>query len=112
MFKPIKDYPSYEINDHGYIRRVGKPGLLSPYIDVSSGGYLKIKLYNKGKRKTWTISRLVARTFLGDPPNSKYDASHLDGNPTNNHISNIIWIIMKNNICRHIAEIQVPVFKF
>jgi HNH endonuclease len=42
--------------------------------------------------------RVIAVTFLGDPPDGKNDVNHLDGNKRNNRISNIEWSSRKDNL--------------
>ena len=49
-----------------------------------------------GKRTTHLIHRLVAQAFIPNPEN-KPQINHIDGNPLNNHISNLEWVTNQEN---------------
>lgn len=51
------------------------------------GGYLRVPLRDKRKH---LVHRLVLETFVGPCPEG-YEASHEDGDPSNNHIENLMW---------------------
>lgn len=57
-------------------------------------GYLVITLRENGKRQDIKAHRLVASAFFG--PSDKV-IRHLDGNPRNNCIENIVYGTMKEN---------------
>ena len=53
-------------------------------------GYKRVSLYRDKICKTWLVHRLVASVFI--PKIEGMDlVNHLDGNPRNNHISNLEW---------------------
>ena len=53
-------------------------------------------------QKRIDVHRLVALTFLGDPPSSRHLVAHADGNRTNNRVSNLRWATQSENLsdCR------------
>lgn len=59
----------------------------------------RVNLYKDGKAKDWLVARLVAITFLGVPPEG-FTVNHIDGNRLNNHIDNLEWLSLADNI-RH-----------
>jgi hypothetical protein len=59
----------------------------------------RVYLWKDGKPKDWLVARLVATTFLGDPPNG-FTVNHKDGNRLNNRIDNLEWLSLADNI-RH-----------
>jgi len=67
---------------------------LKPY-DLSKHGprALYVRATLNGKKKRWTVGSIIARTFLGSPPSSKHQAFHIDGDYTNNFLSNLEWKI-------------------
>lgn len=98
VWKPISNYSDYLISNYGRIRslkRKSKGKILSN--NLNKCGYYIINLFNKGKSRTKRIHRLVAEHFVpGQHPNLEVD--HIDGNPLNNHYSNLQWITHKENV--------------
>lgn len=78
----------------GYIlkERLLKPGLMKV-------GYYSVALWKNCKQKTFHIHRLVAKYFIPNPK-GKREVNHIDGNKTNNLLSNLEWVTPKEN-CRH-----------
>ena len=57
-------------------------------------GYKLITLH---KKKTYSIHRLVAETFLENPEN-KLEVNHKDSNRANNSVNNLEWVTKSENI--------------
>lgn len=112
MWKPIKDYPGYEISDDGQVRSYWKAGgykglnrlmpepqrILKPQLYGQS--YCKhwhVLLYNERRRKLWKVHRLVLLHFGPEQPVDKPLALHKDDNRNNNHIDNLYWGDKSNN---------------
>lgn len=57
-------------------------------------GY-RVTLWKNGKSKDHLVARLIARTFLGE---SNLTVNHKDGNRFNNHIENLEWCSLGDNI--------------
>ncbi len=62
-------------------------------------GHLSIALYKHSIVKTYYIHRLVLEAFVGSCPDG-CEASHLDGNPKNNHHENLCWETHAENMQR------------
>ncbi len=110
IWRPVKDYEGlYEISSLGRIRSLSKSfALFHGGISVTKGrllktvnrgGYLIIVLCNKGteNRKTKSINRLVAESFIPNPEN-KSEVNHKDGDRLNNCIENLEWNTKSENI--------------
>ncbi len=59
----------------------------------------RVNLYKDGSAKEFLVARLVAITFLGNPPEG-FTVNHIDGNRMNNAIENLEWLSLADNI-RH-----------
>lgn len=59
----------------------------------------RVSLWKDGTKKDYLVARLVAATFLGEPP-EKFTVNHKDGNRLNNNIENLEWLSLEDNV-RH-----------
>jgi len=69
-----------------------KPKEISPFKDRK--GYLQIML---GRGFRASVHRLVAETYIPNPHN-KEQVNHIDGDKTNNHVSNLEWVTASENM--------------
>lgn len=101
-------YPGYEISASGSIRRLGNHarwGRGRMKLPFLIHGHLAVKM---PKNKTEFVHRLVARTFLGEPPVPGLDVAHFDGSRTNNHFSNLRWATRAENMADAIRHGTIP----
>ena len=107
-WKPIPGWPGYEASDHGRIKSVGRwrphnryPGKMMWWKEkilrpgAQQTGHLFVVLTRQLAQR---VHRLVALAFLGEPPFAGAMVRHLDDDPTNNHLSNLCWGTMKDNM--------------
>ena len=65
---------------------------------LNSHGYLVVGLSKNGESKKASIHRLVAMMFIPNRNKSvNSDVHHIDGNPLNNNINNLMWCTRKYN---------------
>lgn len=94
-------YGRYVVSDHGHIfntygRRL-KPN------DIGDG-YHQVTLYGQGDRKSMLVHRIVAKLFV-DNPHGYSEVNHKDGNPSNNHWSNLEWVTASQNV-KHAYDLK------
>ena len=90
----------YFVSNTGKVKnKYGK--ILKPYL--AKNGYYYISLCNKGERKTMTLHRLIALSFVPNFSN-KPMVNHIDGCKTNNDLINLEWCTPKEN-SKHAWEI-------
>ena len=77
----------YSKND--YREKILKP-------TIANHGYAVVELKNKGKNQKTLVHRLVLETFVGSCPENM-QCCHWDGNPRNNHLSNLRWDTRSGN---------------
>lgn len=104
LMKAIEGYRGrYSVTKDGKIRshpkRHGNGGLrngrwLKPWL--GNRGYLILNLRKNGKRKMFTVHRLVALAFIPNPKN-KPEINHKDGNRLNNDYTNLEWCTRQEN---------------
>jgi len=90
IWKGLAEYPEYEINRLGQIRKKGTSQPLVPFDDHR--GYLRVTL----NRKNVKVHILVAKTFLPNPENLPV-VNHKHGNKHDNRASQLEWCSYSEN---------------
>ena len=92
IWKPITDFPNYEVSSKGRVKSKYKNIIMK--LQKTYAGYLKICLKNnEGKYLSCSAHRLVAKEFIDNPEN-KPTVDHIDKNKQNNCVSNLRWATM------------------
>lgn len=112
-WRAIEGYDGwYEVSDHGRIRSwktVGLPGIRasSPTLrklQLNTNGRLAISLRRRSEKALRPhVHRLVAAAFIGDIPGDLV-VCHNDGNPFNNHVSNLRFDTASGNEADKVAH--------
>lgn len=95
MKKRIKGFKEYKIDEFGNVfsYKYKKERILKPYI---YRGYKYVNIMKNNKRDSFTIHRLVARTFINNKDNLPC-VDHIDCNKSNNYFKNLRWVTVKQN---------------
>lgn len=104
-WKDIPDCSDYQVSDLGNVRSCKRKGNFH-----SKGEWktIKLKEHNSrlkylcfganvnGKKIDKHVHRLVLEVFVG--PSDGLDAAHLNGNPHDNRLENLVWVTRKVNM--------------
>jgi hypothetical protein len=96
LWNPIPKFELYySVNKSGDVYSHRYKRILHPI--KQKHGYLRVRLYNSKEYKWYLVHRLIALTFIPNPENKK-TVNHKDGNPSNNHISNLEWMTQRQQM--------------
>ena len=90
----------YMVSSMGNVMSVGgRRGSVPMKLLVTSNchGYRRVCLRNNGRSYQVDVHRLVAISFISNPFN-KTQVNHKDGNKSNNHVSNLEWVTVSENV--------------
>lgn len=99
-WKWVKGYEGkYEVSDLGRIRSyvTGKARYLSAK-RLTRDGYIHVSLRKNHKGREFRLNRLVAETFIGEPPKGKDTVNHINGIKTDNRAVNLEWTSMSDQM--------------
>ena len=94
--------PFYEVSEYGDMRllvdRSNKvAGTILKGSIKQKCGYREYRIWVGGKATTVTSHREVLIAFVGPPPSPYHQCAHWDGDPVNNHHSNLRWATAAEN---------------
>lgn len=93
-WKRVEEAPDYEVSDAGVVRNTSTGKMLTPWRN-KHGGYLTVRLYRDRKQLDRLVHRLVAAAFI---PCTEREIHHIDGDKTNNKVSNLRWVSRSENM--------------
>jgi hypothetical protein len=86
-------FQRYEISTLGRVR-TSRGCILKGSV---SSRYRRVSLSSEGVKSTFTVHRLVALVFLGEPPEVGMVVHHLNSDPLDNRSSNLEWVTQKEH---------------
>lgn len=94
-WKPIQGFPKYQVSDLGRIKNIESGRIFTGTKDAF--GYVHVRLINpQGTYTLKKVHRIVAEAFLPNPE-CKPIIDHIDGEKTNNALSNLRWFTYSEN---------------
>lgn len=87
----------FQISNLGSIKVLKRDGWKLVKPQVKGPGYLRFGIMFEGKKITIYIHRLVATAFVPNPENKPH-VNHLNGNPSDNRVSNLQWCTAMENV--------------
>jgi len=86
----------YRISEYGTLHDVARNRDIKQYPDKE--GYMRTRVVTAdGQEAKYPVHRLVAMAFLPAPLEGQTHIDHIDGNRSNNHVSNLRWCTPKEN---------------
>lgn len=110
IWKDIKNYENwYQVSNYGRIRSIDrlvntsikhneyclKKGKLLK-LNEKRNGYLTVDLTKNSNKKTISVHRLVAETFIPNIEN-KEQVNHINANKKDNRVENLEWVTAEEN---------------
>lgn len=113
IWKDIAEFEGYyQVSNLGNVRSVDRLLNCGNHRGIRKGrelkqkedkhGYMNVCLSKSQKSKTVRTHRLVAMMFIDNPDNKPY-VNHIDGNKTNNCVTNLEWCTSAEN-CFHARQ--------
>lgn len=112
-WKPVPDFPNYEVSSTGNVRRVAHPTtyttkdgvtrtmtftpklLKQHYNDLNK--HPRVTLYRDGKYHSVFVHRLMALAFIGPPPFPRAIVRHANDVAGDNRVENLVWGTYREN---------------
>jgi hypothetical protein len=109
IWLPIEGYEGYyEVSNLGRVKSLSRSVENSNRIikekfnsfHLKRDGYHSVLLSKNKVKKTISLHRIVANTFLKNPESKKI-VNHIDGNKLNNCVNNLEWVSSRENSCHY-----------
>lgn len=95
-WRMIKNHSNYRISNYARVHNLVTNSILRPSL---TGGYLKVRLSEKGKTQDYFLHNLVYMTFNDlDNLQPGYLVDHIDAVKTNNNLSNLRLSSLSENV--------------
>jgi len=116
IWKDIEGYKGfYQVSSLGRIKSLAREKILYHggiyntkeemlTLCLTKKGYLRTYLYQNGKRETFSVHRLVLKTFV-DNPFSKPEVNHKNGKKDDNRLENLEWATSSENVKHSFKEL-------
>ena len=113
-WRVVPSNATYEVSEFGDVRRAiaGRTRKKGHVLKGTANklGYVRFKVMRPGGGKALIFAhRWVVEAFIGCAPTNKHQVAHNDGNPSNNHFSNLRWATCRENLAdraRHGTELR------
>lgn len=110
IWRDIKGYEGlYQVSNLGNVRSLryrNRDEVRELFLKPHNQGYLQVELHRDGKRKMFTVHRLVAMAFVDGYEENK-QVNHIDENKQNNVSTNLEWVSTSQNVLHSISHRRV-----
>lgn len=98
IYRPIRGYEErYMVSNLGNVVSLNYQNTKHAKIMSPVKHHLGYLLVHLGKSKIKMVHTLVAEAFLPNPDGKKF-VNHIDGNKSNNKVTNLEWVTSKENV--------------
>lgn len=94
IWKPLKNFPSYNCSSEGRIMNIKTQRILKTFIDKD--GYRLVCLRKNNQQYTVKVGKIIAETFLGEQPGMV--VSYKNGDGADCCIGNLVWRTKQESI--------------
>lgn len=115
VWRDIEGYEgAYQISNYGRVKSLKrKKPLIMSLVLQNTRDYYVIGLFQNGKKKKYSVDRLVAKAFVNNPNPQEYtEVNHIDENSLNNHYTNLEWCSHAQNVRHSIYRQSIPVQQY
>jgi hypothetical protein len=101
--KFIIGYPRYKITTYGDVYSMLYKRAMK--LQTNQNGYKLIQFSVNKAKKNYYIHQLVAKHFIPNPTNKPF-VNHINGNKTDNKVSNLEWVTQSENTQHYYDELR------
>lgn len=95
--RPVPGHNGYFCREDGAIFSTKRGTWKKLTEQTIHNGYKRVYFRVNGKCVLYLVHRIVALTFIGEPPHPKMEVNHKDGNKANNHKDNLEYVTRSQN---------------
>lgn len=107
IWKDIQGYEGlYQVSNYGKVRSLHyrhTDEIKELFLKPHNRGYLQVELHKNGKRRMFTVHRLVALAFVDGFSESR-EVNHIDENKHNNRAENLEWVSTSENVLHSVSH--------
>ena len=70
-----------------------------------SNGYMKVDIYSAGGRRSQSVHRLVAETFIDGKTDERNQVNHKNLDKTDNRVKNLEWVTPRENVHHYLRSV-------
>lgn len=102
ILKTVASNTNYRVSTLGYVMN-SRGKIISSWASNKNDKHQRISLYDGGKKQNNQVHRLVAEAFIPNPDNLPI-CHHIDHNPLNNRVDNLMWMSEEDHNRLHEAD--------